>query len=103
MNRSTITKTAWANMKKNRNRNILTGIAIALTSILIAAVLSTGYGVVKIEFAAVNNLYANFHTLYQHVTKDNADKLKYHADIEQLGVREDMGIIFKEDIKIGLL
>lgn len=103
MSMNTVTKTAWANMKKNKNRNILTGIAIALTSILIVAVLSVGNGMIKIQFAAVNNIYPTFHTMYRQVSKENTEKLKKHADIEQIGVREDMGIIKKDNTETLLI
>lgn len=103
MSMNTVTKTAWANMKKNKSRNILTGIAIALTSILIVAVLSVGNGMIKIQFAAVNNIYPTFHTMYRQVSKENTEKLKKHADIEQIGVREDMGIIKKDNTETLLI
>ena len=50
----TVTKTALANARQNRTRNMISGAAIILTTLLIFMVLTVGYASVKVRFAAVN-------------------------------------------------
>lgn len=53
----TVTKTALANARQNRTRNMISGAAIILTTLLIFMVLTVGYASVKVRFAAVNAYY----------------------------------------------
>ena len=48
----TVTKTALANARQNRTRNMISGAAIILTTLLIFMVLTVGYASVKVRFAA---------------------------------------------------
>ena len=50
----TVTRTAFSNIRANKSRNILTGIAIFLTTLLLFVIPGVGFGVVNLEFAAVN-------------------------------------------------
>ena len=54
---NTINATAWANLKKNKGRNILTGIAILLTTFLIFTITTLGSGMIRLQFEAANQLY----------------------------------------------
>lgn len=99
----TVTKTALANFKQNRGRNLLSGIAVALTTFLIFVVLTVGYGMIQARSAAVNEYYPTWHIMYRQVSQENAEKLKLHEGIETLGLREDFGQIVDDDAMIVLI
>ena len=48
----TITKLAWSNNRKNRTRSVLIMLSIFLTSVLLSAIATFGYG--QIRFQSVN-------------------------------------------------
>ena len=78
---NTITRTALANLKQNKSRNILSGIAILLTTLLIFLILTVGYDSITVRFAGVNAYYPTYHVMFRQVSQENADALKSHADI----------------------
>lgn len=99
----TVTKTALANFRQNRGRNLLSGIAVALTTFLIFVVLTVGYGMIQTKNAAVNEYYPTWHMMFRHVSQENAEKLKLHEEIETLGMREDFGQIVDDDAMTVLI
>lgn len=86
---NTVTKTALANLKQNKSRNILCSVAILLTTLLIFLILNLGTGMVTVQFAGVNRYYPTYHFMFRQVSQENADALKSHDDIETVGLRED--------------
>ena len=58
---NTINATACANLKLNRGRNLLTGIAIMLTAFLIFSITTLGSGVIRFQFHAANQLSPTYH------------------------------------------
>lgn len=99
----TVTKTALANVRQNKGRNILSGIAIALTTLLIFVILSVGYASISVRFAAVDAYYPTWHIMYRGVSQENAEALKLHEDIESIGLRGDFGEVPDDDATILLL
>ncbi|EOH97981.1 ABC transporter permease [Enterococcus pallens] len=84
---------AWANTKFHRRKNILTGVAIILTSVLVFLIVTIGLGTVNTQNAAVNKIFPTWHTMYRSVSEENKDKLAQHAAIETYGLRQDVGQI----------
>ena len=52
----TVTKTALANVRQNKVRNLISGTAIILTTLLVFMVLTVGNASVAVRFAGVNAL-----------------------------------------------
>ena len=50
----TVTKTALANVRQNKVRNLISGTAIILTTLLVFMVLTVGNASVAVRFAGVN-------------------------------------------------
>ena len=88
-----VTQIAFANMKYHRSRNILIGIAMILTTLLLFLVPSVGMGIINGQFAVVNELYPTWHALYRSVDQDTADRLAVHRDIGRYGLRSDAGVV----------
>ena len=87
----TVTRTALANVRQNRHRNVISGVAIILTTLLIFMVLTVGYASMKVRFAGVNAYYPPYHAMFRQVSEENAQKLKSHNDMEEVGLRSDLG------------
>lgn len=54
---NTINRTALSNLRQNKGRNIMAGIAIFLTTILVFVIPVIGLGAVDLEMAAANKIY----------------------------------------------
>lgn len=72
---SMVFKIALSNMKYHKSKNILTGIAIFLTTLLLFLVPTMGMDLVNGQKAAVNELYPTWHALFRNVSEDTATKL----------------------------
>lgn len=94
---NTINATALANLKQNRGRNLLTGIAIMLTSFLIFTITTLGSGLIRFQFHAANQLYPAYHIMYRSVPEQTVSELARSADIEMLGLRQDAAQARQED------
>ena len=96
----TVTKTALANVKQNKGRNFLCGCAIALTTFLIFVVLTVGYGMIRVQLASVDAYYPSYHIMFRQVSEKNTKALQVHNDIEEIGLRMDLGQIIDDDATI---
>ncbi|MCM1282266.1 MAG: FtsX-like permease family protein [Muribaculaceae bacterium] len=85
------TKVALDNMKYYKSKNILTGIAIVLTTLLLFVVPTVGKGILDMHFAFINTYYPSMHALYRNVDMDTVQKLAAHHDITEYGLRADVG------------
>ena len=99
----TVTKTALANVRQNKHRNIISGIAIILTTLLIFMVLTVGYASISVRFAGVNAYYPTFHGMFRQVPEENAWKLKSHTDMKKVGLRAALGRVMDDDSTILFL
>lgn len=92
-----VTTTALANLKKNKSRNILIGIAIALTAFLLTMLPTTVMGQLSLQFQAVNELYSPIHGVYRNVDGETADKMLQDETFETVGLREQTGRMYSGD------
>lgn len=99
----TVTRTAFSNIRANKSRNILTGIAIFLTTLLLFVIPGVGFGVVNLEFAAVNQVYPTFHGLYRDVSPQTAQNLKASDRLESMGLRCDPAVMVNETYTISMV
>lgn len=99
----TTTKTAIQNMKYYKSRNILIGIAIVLTTMLLLIVPTVGKGMIDLQFAAVNKTYPSWHALYRNVNEQTVRQLAVHHDISCYGLRSDAGRMNLEDAEVSML
>lgn len=98
-----VTRIALANTKYFKSKNILTGVAVFLTTLLLFLVPTIGNDIIKSNFAVINKLYPNWHALFRNVTADNAKKLSAHHLVMRWGLRSDAGYIVAEDAEINML
>ncbi|MBV7389498.1 ABC transporter permease [Enterococcus alishanensis] len=96
----TVLNLAWANTKYHRVKNILSGLAIVFTTILVYLIISIGMGMVNTQNYAVNSIYPTFHTMYRNVSEPVKDQLILNQSFEAYGLRQDIGEIPIEDGRI---
>lgn len=97
----TVTKTALANLKLNRGRNLISGAAILLTTLLIFFTITIGLAAGSVELAAVNVYYPTYHAMFRGVTEENVQRLESQNEIETMGLREDFAYGVDDDADIG--
>ncbi|MBO5070604.1 MAG: ABC transporter permease [Roseburia sp.] len=98
-----VSRIAFANMKYHKSKNILTGVAIFLTTLLLFLIPTIGANLIDGQFAMVNELYPTWHALYRNVDSETASKLAAHHDIERSGLRSDAGVMAVSDAAIALM
>ena len=94
-----INRVALANTKYHKGKNLLSGIAIILTRVLVFLITSIGLGVVNVQNAAVNKVYPTWHAMYRQVSEENMGKIAQHDLIGEYGLRQDVGesVLNKDD------
>lgn len=97
------TRVAYDNMKYYKSRNLLIGIAIVLTTMLLFVIPTVGKGMIDLQFAAVNKVYPSWHALYRNVSEETVHQLAAHHDIARYGLRADAGSMNLEDAAVSLL
>lgn len=98
-----IGRIALANMKYHKSKNILTGIAIFLTTLLLFVVPTIGYDMILGEKAGINALYPTWHALFRDVNEETAQKMAAHHLVKCHGLRSDVGYMKAEDADIAMM
>ncbi len=97
------TRIAFNNMKYYKSRNILIGIAVILTTMLLLVVPLVGRGMIKLQFAVTDRLYPAWHALYRNVDEETVRKMAVHHDILRYGLRSDAGYMSLDDASVGMI
>lgn len=93
---------ALQNMKYHKSKNILIGIAIFLTTLLLFLVPTIGKDMIGAQYAVVNEIYPSWHALFRDVDTDTVKKLSVCHDIGKYGLRSDVGNAIASDAEISL-
>ncbi len=87
---STVNGTALSNLKQNKGKNMLTGIAIFLTTILIFVIPTVGLEQSDTRMRPINKYYPTFHAMFRDVDLKTIEELSYRGEIETMGLRRDL-------------
>ena len=96
-----VSRIAFDNMKYHKSKNILTAIAVFLTTVLLFVIPTIGKDMIDAQYAMVNEYYPQWHALYRGVSQDTVDKLSSHNDIGTYGLRSDVGYVMVENDKFS--
>ena len=96
------TRVAFYNMKYHKSKNILIGIAIMLTTLLLFVVPSVGKSMIDTQNAAINKSYPTWHAIYRDVDADTMQELVLHHDIERYGLMMSVGEMTLEHADVSL-
>ena len=97
------TRVANCNMRHYKSKNILIGIAIILTTLLLFVIPSIGKDMVEVNFAVINKIYPTWHALYRNVDESTVMKLAAHHDVKTYGLRSDAGYMNLEDATVSMM
>lgn len=97
------TRVAYCNMRHYKSKNILIGIAIILTTLLLFVIPSIGKDMVEVNFAVINKIYPTWHALYRNVDESTVMKLAAHHDVKTYGLRSDAGYMNLEDVTVSMM
>lgn len=97
------TRVAYCNMRHYKSKNILIGIAIILTTLLLFVIPSIGKDMVEVNFAVINKIYPTWHALYRNVDESTVMKLAAHHDVKTYGLRSDVGYMNLEDATVSMM
>lgn len=97
------TRVAYCNMRHYKSKNILIGIAIILTTLLLFVIPSIGKDMVEVDFAVINKIYPTWHALYRNVDESTVMKLAAHHDVKTYGLRSDAGYMNLEDATVSMM
>lgn len=97
------TRVAYCNMRHYKSKNILIGIAIILTTLLLFVIPSIGKDMVEVNFAVINKIYPTWHALYRNVGESTVMKLAAHHDVKTYGLRSDAGYMNLEDATVSMM
>lgn len=97
------TRVAYCNMRHYKSKNILIGIAIILTTLLLFVIPSIGKDMVEVNFTVINKIYPTWHALYRNVDESTVMKLAAHHDVKTYGLRSDAGYMNLEDATVSMM
>ena len=97
------TRVAYCNTRHYKSKNILIGIAIILTTLLLFVIPSIGKDMVEVNFAVINKIYPTWHALYRNVDESTVMKLAAHHDVKTYGLRSDAGYMNLEDATVSMM
>lgn len=97
-----ISRTALSNFKNNRSRNILIGVAIALTTMLLTTVPTAVFGSISLRNEAVNHMYPTFHGMFRGVDEKTADEILDDGRLAEVGLREDAAYMISDDSDVSI-
>lgn len=97
------TRVAYCNMRHYKSKNILIGIAIILTTLLLFVIPSIGKDMVEVNFAVINKIYPTWHALYRNVDESTVMKLAAHHDVKTYGLRSDAGYMNLEGATVSMM
>lgn len=97
------TRVAFDNMKYYKSRNILMGLAIILTNMLLLVVPTVGRSMLDLQHAAVNQLYPSWHAMYRGIDIQTARQLAVHHDISHYGLQSDAGMMNLDNASVAMM
>lgn len=85
------TKVAVSNNRENKTRSLLIMIAIALTTMLITAIGTFGYGGLKGNIENAENLYGNYIGAFANVGNDQLHEMEKRGEFDEIGLMASVG------------
>lgn len=87
----TLTRIAVSNNKENKTRSFLIMIAVALTTMLITAIGTFGYGGIKGNIENAEAMYGNYEGAFSGLTEKQLHEMKKRGEIDEIGLMAGIG------------
>lgn len=98
----TITKLAWSNNRKNRTRSVLIMLSIFLTTVLLSAIATFGYGQIRFQSVNAEEFYGSYYGTYVSVTGEQIAEMQKRSEFDRIGRTASVGEVENER-KISLI
>lgn len=98
-----LTHLAMSNNKKNRTRSVLVTGAILLTTMLLMAIATFGYGTVKRSRESAGTLYGSYYGSYRNVAAQQVDVMKSRGEFTDIGEASGVGQVEHREKTLSLL
>lgn len=96
------TKTALANLKQSKGRNLLLGLAIGLTALLIFSIMTMGAAIIRLKTVGIDLFVPSWEVMFRDVNQENADRLDHHADLKEIGRQMEVANVTQGDNTLAL-
>lgn len=80
-----LTHLASSNNRKNRTRSILIILTVLLTTMLLMAIATFGYGTVRTQKENAGNLYGTYYGSYRNVTESQIQDMEMRGEFSEVG------------------
>ncbi len=81
----TITKLAWSNNRKNRTRSVLIMLSVFLTTVLLSAIATFGYGQIRFQSVNAEEFYGSYYGTYVGVNEDQIAEIHKRSELDRIG------------------
>lgn len=89
----TITRLAVSNNQKNKTRSVLIILSVFLTTMLLSAIATFGYGQIKFQRTNAETLYGSYYGIFTGVSEDQIREMEKRSEFDQIGKAASVGII----------
>ena len=89
----TITKLAWSNNWKNRTRSSLIILSIFLTTVLLSAIATFGYGQIRFQSVNAKEFYGSYYGTYMGVNEQQIAEMQKRSQFDRVGCSATVGEI----------
>lgn len=89
----TITKLAWSNNRKNRARCVLIILSIFLTTVLLSAIATFGYGQIRFQRVNAEEFYGSYYGTYANVNEQQIAEMQKRSEFDRIGRAASVGEI----------
>ena len=87
----TITKLAWSNNRKNRARCVLIILSIFLTTVLLSAIATFGYGQIRFQRVNAEEFYGSYYGTYANVNEQQIAEMQKRSEFDRIGRAASVG------------
>ena len=87
----TITKLAWSNNRKNRARCVLIVLSIFLTTVLLSAIATFGYGQIRFQRVNAEEFYGSYYGTYANVNEQQIAEMQKRSEFDRIGRAASVG------------
>ena len=97
-----ITRVAWSNNRKNRTRSVLIMLTVFLTTFLLSAIATFGYGQIRYQSVNAEEFYGSWFGAYARVTEEQIAEMEKRGEFDRVERTASVGEVENER-KISLV
>lgn len=96
------TEIAISNLKKNKSRSILIGIAILLTTVLLTIIALSGNGVIESNKTHAKQNYGDYNGAFARVSEKQLSEIEKNAEFKDIGKIESFAFVQSDNMTVTM-